>query len=590
MKEKKSAFSYLKIFWKFVKPYKKPLRVVYILFFLNAGLNLLPAYSIRFFIDYFISQKKLSIFGINISSLPNTTSEKIIASFLFLGVMAIIIIIANSIGVAMHRRRTRNVEKVIYDIKQYIHEHINKLSLGYIHNERVGTIITKAVGDVNNLSLFLNHTFDIIYFGIQLIFAPILMITLSPILFLISIIPLPFVIFALYNIRVQLKPLYHKQRENESLMNSNIQETVSGLKEIKAFNMEQQIGEYYGKINKRYYNVQNRIMKIFSFNHQLQYGSKDFSLVLITVIGGIFIFLGVGNITIGIISSSLILSQIFYIPINYIVGFYDILQRGLVSLERIVDFLNVEPDIKDKPNAVTLQKSKIKGAVSFKNISFYYSPQEPVLNNITFNTKPGEKVAIVGSSGSGKSTLISLLTRFYEPIKGNIYIDGMNIQKITQKSLRSCIGIVFQETYLFYGTIKDNLLFVNPYTTEKEIFEALDKAELLDTINQFSEGINTFVGERGTKLSGGQRQRMSIARILLKDPAIVILDEATSSLDTTTEKSIQKSIDLMLKGRTAFIIAHRLSTIQNCDRIFELNNYSIKEINSYEDLLEKTNP
>jgi ABC-type multidrug transport system fused ATPase/permease subunit len=585
---KLAPVQYLKDFWTFVKPYRKPLRTVYILYFFNSLLNLVPALSIRYYIDLVLAGRDSTLLGWKLQGLAGRpVHDRIMFSLAFIGAMALLIVGANAIGVTMWRRNTRAVEQVVFDIKTQIYNHINKLSLSYFNKERVGSIMTKAVGDTGNLSSMLRESFTLVYSVIQFLLAPFLMLFLSPPLFLIVLIPAPFIFFAFYQIRTKLKPMYRLLRENESVINSQVQEIVSGIREIKAFNMEDQSSAAYRELNRQYYDTQNQIMRVFSFNHQLQYGAKDFGIVLICALGGMLAFLGIGNITVGTITSFLLLTTYFYTPIGYFVNYYNIIQRGMVSLERIMDFLHVVPDVKDRSGALMLDKASVRGQVAYDHVCFSYNPDNPVLDDICIEVTPGEKVAVVGPTGSGKSTMLSLMLRFYDVNSGCIRLDGRDIRDCTQSSLRQAIGIVFQETFLFYGTIRDNLLFTNPDRTEEDMIEACKMANIYDTIMEFPDRFCTTVGERGVTLSGGQKQRLAIARVMLKDPAVVILDEATSSVDTVTEKLIQEGIDALLRNRTAFIIAHRLTTVKQCSRIIVLNNKRIAETGTHDELLAK---
>jgi ABC-type multidrug transport system fused ATPase/permease subunit len=507
------------------------------------------------------------------------------ASGIFFAATLLLILMANGVGVMMHRLGTRSVEKVLFDIKLRIHHHINKLSLGYFSSERTGTIMTKAVGDVNNVSGLLRNSFHLTYVLVHLMISPILMMAMSLPLFLVTLLPMPLILIAFYRIQRSLKPMYKEQRENESAINSQIQEVLSGIKEIKAFNLAEHSGEIYREVNRRSYDLANRIMKIFSFNHQLQYGTKDLAMVLVVVTGGLMILTGVGGVKVGVVTSFLLLQGFLYNPLQALFGFYDVFQRGMVSMERIIDFLSEDPDVKDDAGAVILNRDTLRGQIAFKDICFHYDPKAPILKNINLQVRPGEKIALVGHSGSGKSTLISLLLRFYDPQCGSITIDGMDIRRFTQFSLRQHMGIVFQETFLFYGTIRENLMFVRPDVSEEAMIVACRIAHLHETIMAFPDQYNTRVGERGATLSGGQRQRLAIARVVLKDPSIVILDEATSAVDTTSERQIQTSIDAMLFQRTAFIIAHRLSTVRKCDRIVVMENGRIAEAGTHDELI-----
>lgn len=573
----------MKHFWLFIKPYKKPLSTVYFLFFLNSALNLLPAIATKYYIDHVLITSDAEIFGLKAGS---TAFDKTIFSLVFIAVMAVVIILANSVGVVMHRRATRSVELVIYSIKLKLQDHINKLSLAYFNSARVGDILTKTVSDINNLSVMLRNSFHLVYVSIHLLLVPVIMLFVSPPLTIVAMIPMPVLTYAFYAIRTKLKPLYRKQRSHQSQITSQLQETISGIKEIKAFSLEDHSSEVYRSVNRQFYDVQNEIMRVFSFNHQLSYGSMDWGRMQIAVVGGIFMFYKIGSVTLGTITLFLMLTNYLYNSIAGIMNVMNLFQDGMVGLERIVDFLKIVPDIKDKTGADRLEKDQVKGNVDYRNVTFSYG-RELVLENINLSVNAGEKIAVVGPTGSGKTTLLSLLPRFYDPQQGCIEIDGRDIRDFTQTSLRQNIGIVFQETFLFYGTIRDNLLFANPGKTEDEMIKACMMANIYNTILELPDRFDTLVGERGVKLSGGQKQRIAIARVFLKNPAIVILDEATSSVDSVTEKLIQESIDNMLENRTAFIIAHRLSTIKKCDRIIVLANKNISETGTHEQLLEK---
>ncbi|MCX7848244.1 MAG: ABC transporter ATP-binding protein/permease [bacterium] len=576
---------YLRDFWTFVKPYRKPLREVYLLYFLNSVLNLLPPLSVRYYIDLLFHNAAVTVCGITLPSLAQRSlSAKLLFTAVFVGTMIALIIVANTIGVIMWRRGTRSVERMVMDIKLKIHHHINKLSLGYFNSERIGTIMTKAVGDVQNISQLLRNSFNLTYAVIQFLLAPILIAMLSPLLLVIVLIPAPLIGYAFYAMRTRLRPMYRVQREHESAIASQIQEVISGIREIKAFNMEERSHSQYRDINRRYYRMQNEIMRVFSFNHQLQYGARDLGVILVAALGGVCALLDWSNITVGKITACIALSSYLYNPISQFLSFYDTVQRGMVSLERVIDFLNEEPDVRDDRHALTLDVRATRGAVSFRDVSFSYDGRSLVLKNITFDVAPGERIAIVGPSGSGKSTLISLLLRFYDVSTGQILLDGRDIRTFTQVSLRMAAGIVFQETFLFYGTIRDNLLFVNPTKTEADMYEACKAANIHDFILTLPRRYDTVVGERGVTLSGGQKQRLALARVFLKDPPIVILDEATSAVDTKTEQLIQEGIERMLKNRTAFIIAHRLSTIKHCDRIIVLSHGTLAEMGTHDQL------
>jgi ABC-type multidrug transport system fused ATPase/permease subunit len=574
-----------------LKEHRGFLVYVYFLYFLNAVLNLVPGYSIRALVDFMAEGTPIRVLGWTLPLQPATNnSEALLNGLILLGLMLCLILLANAIGVLMWRRGTWFVETLIRDLKMRIHDHINNLSLRYFSGERTGRVMTKGVSDVTNFSNMLRQSFTLSYSVVQILLAPILMLSMSWQLFLLTILPVPLVAHALKRIRLRLRPLYMQQRETESTINSQLQETITGVREIKAFNMRQQATAQYRDVNNEFFDRQNRIMRIFSFNHQLQYGTKDFALILTVVGGGVMVYTGVGDVTVGTVLSFAVLQNFFYGPIGFFFGFYDMIQRGMVSWQRIDDFLTTVPEIKDRPGAREFAPPVIREGIRFDRVGFSYEGEKRTLNDVSFRVRAGERVAIVGASGSGKSTLISCMMRFYDIQDGAITFDGVDIREYTQESLRAAVGIVFQETFLFYGTVYSNLSYVNPGKSFEEIQEACRHANIHDDILDLPHGYDTLVGERGATLSGGQRQRLGIARAILRNPSIIILDEATSAVDTVTESLIQDSLEYVLRDRTAFIIAHRLSTIRSCDRILVMEHGRLVQEGTHTELLATHGP
>jgi len=558
---------------------------VYSLYFLNAVLNLVPGYSVQHIVDFLALGQPIRFAGISLPlETPESTAEAVTAGFLILGGMLALIVVANSIGVLMWRKGTRLIEKLIFDIKLDIHDHINNLSLRYFSSERTGRIMTKALADVNNFSNMLRQSFSLSYAMVQFVTAPLLMIFMSWQLFVLTILPAPLIVRALSRLRIQLRPMYRTQREVESNINSQLQESITGIREVKAFNLRERTAENYRESNDDFFHRQNAIMRIFSFNHQLQYGTKDLALVLTVIGGGVMAYSGMGGVTVGTVMSFAVLQNFLYGPIGAFFGFYNIIQQGMVSWQRIEEFLKTEPEVRDRPGARPFSPPVVRREIAFEKVSFAYEKEQRVLENVSFTVPRGQKVAIVGASGSGKSTLISCLLRFYDIQEGAIRIDGVDIRDYTQESLRAAVGIVFQETFLFYGTVLSNLQYVNPQKSFADIREACRQANILEDIERMPDGFETVVGERGATVSGGQRQRLGIARAFLRDPAIVILDEATSAVDSVTESLIQESLQNVLRDRTAFIIAHRLSTIRNCDQILVMDSGRVIQQGSHEEL------
>jgi ATP-binding cassette subfamily B protein len=584
--QKEKDLGLLRRFFRYMKPYKVPLRNVYLLYLANSLLNLAPAFSLRYYFDMVVEPKAVTLFGIPIdtSSMIVTSQQKLLWSGVYFLLMILLILAANSVGVVMWRLGTKVTQNLLLDIKSHIIHHLHKLSLSYFQNEQTGSIMSRAVGDVMQMQQMLRQSFSLTYGCLHLVLAPILMLTMSPMLFLFSLVPLPVILYSIKRIRSRLRPLYRQQRERQAKVDAAVQEQISGIKEIKAFGQEDELREDIHRVNMEYRDSVNEAMKVFSVNHQLMYGTKDFAMVLMGVAGGMLITLQFGQVSLGMVLAFIPLMNHFFQPFNQLVGFYDVIQRGLASTERVFEFLDIQPDIQNKPGAEWVDLKD--GRVRFENVTFGYQADRPVLHDLSFEVEPGTNVAIVGSTGSGKSTLVSLIPRFYDPQQGRICIDGHDISRVRMESIRKAIGIVFQDTFLFYGTIAQNISFSRPNAPFEQIVEAARLANIHEFIESLPDGYDSRIGERGVTLSGGQRQRVAIARMILKDPSIIVLDEATSALDATTEKLIQESLEHLMHGRTSFIIAHRLSTIRKANRILVLEDGKIIEAGSHEELLD----
>ncbi len=578
----------LKSLLVYLRPHRARFFRINIFYLFNALLNLVPAATVGVFVDIVISERSTQFFGLTLDHhwfAEHFSKTQMIWSYLLF--MLGLILIANLFGVIMWRRMTDAVQQVLIELKMDIRSHLNRLSMSYFQREQTGAIMERALGDVQRTEMLFKTWFFLFYNLLQFLIAPVLMIALSPTLFVAVLIPTPLIIYSVYTIQTRLKPLYRELREKESSAASIMQETVSGIREIKAYTMEDQSNAKYENVQQSVRDQNLDIMKVFSISHQVQYSTQDLALVFLSA-GGAWLLLG-GNeaITAGTITSFIALTGHFFNPIRTFVGIFETIQRGLVSWDRIREFLNEDAQEWDEPEGSILNLNQVKGQVSFQNVHFGYNHERKIIDGFSLEVAPGEKIGLVGTTGCGKSTLMSLLLRFYDPTDGTILLDGKSISEINRRSLRSQMGIVFQDTFLFYGTIRDNLLFVNPHKTISELEAACDAAGILQRIQELPQGFDTMVGERGQQLSGGERQRFSIARLLLKNPAIVILDEATSALDTATEIHVQESFDRLLANRTAFVIAHRLTTVKNCDRILVLDAGHIVEQGNHQELLKK---
>lgn len=570
---------------EFVRPYRRQLLTVYLFYFINSVLNLLPAASLAWYMDGIVRGGTFSFFGWTFDLAPflPDARAKLLWSAGYLAALFALIVLANTIGVTMWRLGTRVCQRIMLDVKHRVNQHLHELPVSYFDAERTGAIMTRAVGDTDQMEQMIRDSFVLLYASTHLVTVPLIMVGMSPGLFLVTLLPLPVIYAAVQRVRKHLRPIYHDMREQQSVIGATIQENIAGIREIKAFEREPTARRDYLRTNLAHVRLVHRAMRVFSLNHQILYGTRDVAMLLVGVGGGSMVVLGWGNVTLGMVPAFLPLLGRFFDPVNQLVGFYDTIQRGLAASQRVFDFLDIPPEVRENPGAQPVRFTR--GEVRFEHVTFGYKPDRPVLHDISFTAPAGSKIAIVGSTGSGKTSLVSLLPRFYEPQQGRILVDGIPIRDVRVDSLRQAIGIVFQETFLFHGTVAQNIAFARRQIDPVRIRDAARFASIDTFIESLPEQYESPVGERGIKLSGGQRQRLSIARMILKDPRIVILDEATSAVDAETERAIQQSFEKLMEGRTAFIIAHRLSTIRHADLILVLDQGRIVETGNHEELL-----
>ena len=570
---------------EFVRPYRRQLGAVYLFYFLNSVLNLVPAASLAWYMDGVVRGGTFSFFGHRFDLAPHLPDirAKLLWSVGYFAALLVLIVAANAIGVFMWRLGTRVCQRIMLDVKHRVNEHLHELPVSYFDAERTGAIMTRAVGDTDQMEQMLRDSYVLLYASTHLLTVPLIMIGMSPALFLFALVPVPVIYAAVQRVRKHLRPIYRDMREQQSIIGATIQENIAGIREIKAFEREPTARRDYLRTNLAHVRLVHKAMRVFSLNHQILYGTRDAAMLLVGVGGGALVVLGRGHVTLGTVLAFIPLLGRFFDPVNQLVGFYDTIQRGLAASQRVFDFLDLPNEVRENPGARAVHFDR--GEVRFEHVTFGYRPGRPVLRDISFVAPAGSKIAIVGSTGSGKTTLVSLLPRFYEPQQGRILIDGEPIRGVRLESLRQAIGIVFQETFLFHGTVAQNIAFARRQIDPVRIRDAARFANVDAFIESLPERYESQVGERGIKLSGGQRQRLSIARMILKDPRIVILDEATSSVDAETERAIQESFEKLMEGRTAFIIAHRLSTIRHADLILVLEEGRLVESGTHETLL-----
>ncbi len=475
-------------------------------------------------------------------------------------------------------------QNITFDLRRKIFDHITKLNLKYFDNNPIGRLVTRVTSDVEVL-------FEVFSSGIVTAFGDIFLIigivafmfALDVELTLVTLAVLPVLIYATSVFRRKVRDSFRKIRILVARLNSFIQEHISGVSIVQYFNKEKQTVADFEDINREH--TDQNIRSVF-------YYAVFFPIVeLIGAIAmGLIIWYGGGQVVQGAVSVGVVIAflqytEMFFRPIRDLSEKYNILQQAMASSERIFEVLDYESPVKDPVDPVKLDM--VKGSIEFKNVTFGYNEDEYVLKNVSFKINAGEKVAFVGATGAGKSTIINLLCRFYDVNEGEILLDGVDLRKLRQNDLRENIAIVLQDVFLFRGNIKSNINLGKTSISDQTIDEAVKNVGLQNFIDSLPDRLETEVLERGSSFSTGQKQLISFARALAYDPKILILDEATSSVDTHTEILIQQAIKRLIEGRTSIIIAHRLSTIQKCDKIIVMHKGEIKEMGTHQELLEK---
>jgi ATP-binding cassette subfamily B multidrug efflux pump len=477
-------------------------------------------------------------------------------------------------------------QSIIYDLRKKLFFHLQELSLGFFSRYSVGRVITRTINDVETLRDFLTWAVLAIARDVfTLILIIFVMLDMNFRLALLTFSVLPFMVIITILFRRASRASYRKVRAAISWVNSVLAENVNGIRVVQAFSRQKQNYEHFRDYVNRYHLERAiataRISSVFS-------PSVD---VLGAIATGLVVWLGgvavLGeNITAGVLVAFILYIDRFFEPIRDLSRRYDTLQSAMIGWERIMGLLDTEIEIKDLPDAMELPV--VQGEVTFNHVSFHYSDDlEPILTDISFQIQPGETVALVGETGAGKTTLIKLISRFHDPTSGSILVDGHDLALVTQSSLRRQMGVVLQDPFLFNGTVAENIRFGRLVATQNEIETAAQAVGAHPFIINLRKGYNTAVEEGGLMLSVGQRQLLSFARALLANPRILILDEATSSVDTQTEQIIQKALTHLLKGRTSFVIAHRLSTIINASRIVVIHDGRIVEQGTHQGLIDK---
>lgn len=470
-----------------------------------------------------------------------------------------------------------------FNMRNDLFEHFQKLSFNYYDNQKTGQLMSRITNDLFDISELCHHgPEDIIISLIKMVGAFVILVNINVWLTLLIFVFLPPMFFFAYYMRGKMSKAFRKNRERIAEINARVEDNLSGIRVVKSFaNEDVEIDKFHESNSKFVESKRNSYWNMAGFHSGLTLFT---SFINIAMIAGGSIFISRGVINISDLLTFLLYINTLIDPVKKLISFTETFQNGMTGFERFYDILMIMPDIVDKPEAVNLKE--VRGRIEFDHVAFKYNDTlSDVFRNISLTVEAGDYIALVGSSGVGKTTMCSLIPRFYEVSEGRITIDDKDIRDIRLKSLRKNIGIVQQEVYLFAGTVMENIRYGNLEASEEEVIEAAKNANAHDFIMELPDGYNTYIGQRGIKLSGGQKQRLSIARVFLKNPPILIFDEATSSLDNESERVVQDSLEKLAKNRTTFVIAHRLSTIKNAKKILVLTEEGIKETGTHEELL-----
>jgi ATP-binding cassette subfamily B protein/subfamily B ATP-binding cassette protein MsbA len=472
---------------------------------------------------------------------------------------------------------------VVADVRKYIYEHMQRLSLRFYEDKQVGQLMSNVVNDTDLFEQLIAHAIpDVVVNVVTLLGVTVVLLSLNWKLTLLSTVPIPLVILSLQIYAKRVRPAFRNRQKELGNLNALLNDNLSGIREIKAFTREEdEAKRVHTGIDNYRTSLLNALKLMATVQPFVEFTSSIGTLIVIYFGGRLALQ---GSLPVADLVAFFLYLESFYSPVRNLSGAWEAVQGSLAGADRVAGLL-AEPREPQTVHGAAPVTDRVRGEFVFQNVSFEYSGGILVLENVSLEIKAKSVVALVGPTGVGKTTLVSLIPRFYDVTSGLITLDGRDLCDYTLDSLRQQISIVLQDVFLFYGTVRENLLFGRPNADEAEMIAAAKAANAHDFIAALPEGYDTLIGERGVKLSGGQKQRLSIARALLKDAPILILDEATSSVDTGTEQIIQQALERLMQGRTTIIIAHRLSTIRNADQIVVLEDKSIREMGTHQELL-----
>lgn len=547
-----------------LRPYWRTLALVAVILFAQAGAELLPPLFQRQIVDGVIGHQDLSQLG------------------LLLGGMVLTYAVLRGINVADQYMRHALGERFIYDLRVRLYAYLQRLSLSFFERTSTGELMSRLTNDVNSLEDFITHgstltTVDLV----RLLSTGVMLFVLDWRLALAVLIPLPFLAVGLRWFNKKVRPMYRQVRARLGDINAQLQDSLAGMRVIQAFGQEEAQLARFSNESRAYYHARVRAIRTWATFFPIFRFIASTGPILVLGIGA-WLVVG-GRSSLGTLVAFLSYTTAFYEPLHRLTEVDNMIQQALAAGERIFELLDTLPDVHDAAGACALPE--VRGEVRFEDVHFRYGEGDEVLHDVDFTIAPGEVVALVGPSGAGKTSIANLVSRFYDPIHGRVFLDGHDLRELELACLRRHVAVVLQDTFLFNTTVRDNIRFGKLDAADDEIVAAARAAYADEFIQQLPNGYDTEIGERGVRLSGGQKQRLALARAILADPRVLILDEATSSVDAEAEYLIQRALQTVLQGRTALVIAHRLSTIRNADKIIALEGGRIREVGDHRELL-----
>ena len=545
----------LKRFIRYYKPYKKLFILDLLAAFLVSACDLFYPMITRNIINDVIPNKQIKLL------------------FVFAIVLTLIFLIKAGLNYFMQYWGHVVGVRMQADMRRDLFDKLQDMPNKYFDNNKTGVIMSRIINDLLDISELAHHGPEDLFISlVMLVGSFIILCTINVPLTIITFAIIPFLLFYTIHKRNKMKKAFKETRVKTGEVNATIENSISGVRVTKSFGNKSYEMEKFDKSNGIFKKAREHAYKAMAEYFSGMFFLVDMLELIVLIAAGYFTYLG--KINVGDFAAYLLYIKMFLQPIRKLINFNEMFQNGMSGFERYEEIMNEENE-KEIPNAKDLKD--VKGKITIKDVTFRYDNKESILEKFNLDIEAGKMVALVGPSGGGKTTICNLIPRFYDYESGQIFIDDVDISTVTLKSLRENIGIVQQDVFLFTGTIKENIMYGNPNATDEEVIEAAKNACLHDFIMGLEDGYDTFIGERGVKLSGGQKQRISIARVFLKNPAILILDEATSALDNVTEYEIQKALEELSKDRTTLVVAHRLSTVKNSDEIVVLTDKGIEE-------------